>query len=107
MHCPKCLAAVWSEYGGVDVIRYVRAGTLDEDSRVEPSIHIFMRTKMSWIDLGKEKERGISIYEDGNYNKQREWPRASLKRREGIQKGIDRCLAEAEKRRNMEMTANN
>jgi hypothetical protein len=48
--CPACRVAVYSEYGRPDV-RFVRAGTLDDPSRVAPDVHIFARSKRDWIAL--------------------------------------------------------
>ena len=48
--CPACQVAVYSEYSRPDV-RFVRAGTLDDPSRVAPDVHIFTRSKRDWIAL--------------------------------------------------------
>ncbi len=48
--CPACQVAVYSEYSRPDV-RFVRAGTLDDPSRVAPDVHIFARSKRAWIAL--------------------------------------------------------
>jgi hypothetical protein len=48
--CPVCQVAVYSEYSRPDV-RFVRAGTLDDPSRVAPDVHIFTRSKRDWIAL--------------------------------------------------------
>ena len=48
--CPTCQVAVYSQYTRPQV-RYVRGGTLDEPSSVEPDVHIFTRSKLPWITL--------------------------------------------------------
>src|SRR5262245_61854018 len=48
--CPSCQIAVYSEYGRPGV-RFVRAGTLDDPSSVGPDVHIFTRSKLSWVAL--------------------------------------------------------
>jgi hypothetical protein len=48
--CPACQVAVYSEYSRPDV-RFVRAGTLDDPSRVAPDVHIFTRSKRDWVAL--------------------------------------------------------
>ena len=48
--CPACQVAVYSEYSRPDV-RFVRAGTLDDPSRVAPDVHIFIRSKRDWVAL--------------------------------------------------------
>jgi hypothetical protein len=48
--CPVCKTAVWSTYTSTSVL-FVRAGTLDEPSAVEPDVHIFTRSKVPWLTL--------------------------------------------------------
>ena len=48
--CPVCRVAVYSEYGRPEV-RFVRAGTLDDPSRVSPDAHIYTRSKLPWVVL--------------------------------------------------------
>ena len=42
--CPVCETAVWSTYTRTSVL-FVRAGTLDDPSVVEPDVHIFTRSR--------------------------------------------------------------
>ena len=60
--CPSCQVAVFSEYGRPEV-RYVRAGTLDRPSEVTPDVHIFTRSKVSWITI-PELAPAFEIYYD-------------------------------------------
>src|SRR5690348_17143060 len=48
--CPTCQVAVYSDYGAPEVL-FVRAGTLDDPSLVEPDVHIFTRSKLGWVSL--------------------------------------------------------
>jgi len=75
--CPKCRIALWSNYGGaVDLIRFVRVGTLDEPDRLAPDIHIFTASKQPWVVL---PEGALAVAE---YYKSAEiWPKESLARR--------------------------
>src|SRR5580700_9647640 len=41
--CPSCKIAVWSVYGGVDKLRFVRVGTLDDPGALTPDVHIYVR----------------------------------------------------------------
>ena len=43
----------------------VRVGTLDDEGKriVKPDVHIFTSTKLDWVDLSGEKERGVPIME--------------------------------------------
>src|SRR5580658_6219253 len=47
--CPTCQTAVWSEYGGVAALRFVRVGTLDDPSKLPPDVHIYTRSKLPWV----------------------------------------------------------
>ena len=75
--CPQCRIALWSNYGGAgDVVRFVRVGTLDKPDRLPPDIHIFTSSKQPWVVL----PRGTPA-EKEYYNREKYWPKASLKRR--------------------------
>jgi uncharacterized membrane protein YidH (DUF202 family) len=56
--CEECEIAVWSEYGGVAKLRFVRIGTLDDPHALEPDVHIertflaWVRTSLSLLGLG-------------------------------------------------------
>ena len=76
--CPTCQVAVFSEYGQPEV-RFVRAGTLDQPSRVTPDVHIFTRSKVSWIEI-PESAPAFEAYYDTNAL----WPAASLARLNAI-----------------------
>lgn len=73
--CPTCQVALFSEYGRPEVV-FVRAGTLDDPSWVEPGAHIFTRTKVSWVVL-PETVPAFEVY----YDSATLWPAASLERR--------------------------
>lgn len=74
--CPDCGTAVWSEYGGIDKLRFVRVGTLDEPAALQPDVHIFIRSKLPWIAL----PAGVPAFE-AFYNRRELWPAATLERR--------------------------
>jgi hypothetical protein len=46
--CPLCRTAVWSEYGGIAALRFVRVGTLDDPAALTPDVHIYVRSKLPW-----------------------------------------------------------
>ena len=50
--CPTCQVAVFSQYTRPEV-RFVRGGTLDDPSSVEPDVHIFTRSKLPWVVLAR------------------------------------------------------
>jgi hypothetical protein len=50
LRCPACQIALWSYYT-LPRMAFVRAGTLDVPSWVEPDVHIFTRSKLPWVAL--------------------------------------------------------
>jgi hypothetical protein len=72
--CPTCQVAVFSEYGRTEV-RFVRGGTLDEPSAVAPDVHIFTRSKLSWVVL-PDSVPAFEVY----YDSKALWPADSLER---------------------------
>ncbi|MCR9212545.1 MAG: GFA family protein [Proteobacteria bacterium] len=74
-HCEACQTAVWSDYGSRNVLRFVRVGTLDDPTQLPPDVHIFTRSKMSWVTL-PEDALSFPVYYDRNDH----WPAESLAR---------------------------
>ena len=72
--CPTCQVAVFSRYTGAG-FRFVRAGTLDDPSRVAPDVHIYTRTKLDWVKL-PDSVPAFATYYDINAL----WPAESLDR---------------------------
>jgi len=77
--CRACGTAVWSEYGGAAVVRFVRVGTLDEPRALKPDVHIYVRSKQPWIALPE----GVPAFE-AYYDAKTAWPAASLERRRAL-----------------------
>ena len=75
--CPLCRTAVWSEYGGIAAMRFVRA--LDDPAALTPDVHIYVRSKLPWVTL----PNGVPAFE-AYYDARRLWPAASLERRRAI-----------------------
>ena len=78
--CPTCQIAVYSKYTSPKV-RFVRAGTLDDPSSVEPDVHIFTRSKLPWVEL-PEDVPAFNTY----YNTNKLWPGESLDRLEALRR---------------------
>ena len=76
--CPTCQVAVFSQYTRPEV-RFVRGGTLDQPSSVEPDAHIFTRSKLPWITL-PDSAPAFEVY----YDAKTLWPAASLERLQAI-----------------------
>ncbi len=77
--CPTCQIAVWSDYGRRGVLRFVRIGTLDDPSALEPDVHIFTRSKLPWFALPPDVP-AFEVY----YEMEALWPSESLARRRAI-----------------------
>jgi hypothetical protein len=77
--CKVCGTAVWSEYGGVAKLRFVRLGTLDDPTLLQPNVHIYIRSKLPWITLPE----GVPAF-DAYYDSKKLWPAESLERRRAL-----------------------
>jgi hypothetical protein len=77
--CPSCETAVWSLYGGVHRLSFVRVGTLDEPSSLPPDVHIYTRSKLPWVALPPH----VPEFE-AYYDSKKIWPAESLERRKTI-----------------------
>ena len=72
--CPICEIAVYSRYTRASIL-FVRGGTLDDPSSVAPDVHIYTRSKLSWVTL-PDSVPAFTTY----YDTQKLWPAASLDR---------------------------
>jgi hypothetical protein len=79
--CPSCQVAVFSEYGRPEV-KFVRAGTLDDPSRIAPDVHIFTKSKVGWVTL-PDSVPAVEVY----YDRHELWPPASLERLDAVLNG--------------------
>ncbi|HVV49938.1 MAG TPA: GFA family protein [Polyangia bacterium] len=77
--CAACGTAVWSEYGGLAALRFVRVGTLDNPRALAPTVHIYTRSKQPWVTLPP----GVPAF-DGYYDATKLWPPESLARRQAL-----------------------
>ena len=76
--CPTCQVAVFSHYGHPGVA-FVRAGTLDDPSSVQPDVHIYTRSKVPWLAL-PESVPAFEVY----YDSKKLWPAHSLDRLQAV-----------------------
>jgi hypothetical protein len=79
--CPTCRVAVFSTYTRA-TIRFVRAGTLDDPSDVEPDVHIYTRSKVPWVELPESVPAFPAYYDTAKL-----WPAASLERLAALRSG--------------------
>ncbi|MCJ1231254.1 hypothetical protein MMC12_007931 [Toensbergia leucococca] len=73
--CPVCYTGLFRDYDGDGTIMtFVKAGTLDDESKksVRPTGHIFTSTKLDWIDLTGERERGVPVVQE-RYKRREVW----------------------------------
>ncbi|HVU76891.1 MAG TPA: GFA family protein [Gaiellaceae bacterium] len=76
--CPSCQVAVFSEYGWPE-LRFVRGGTLDDPTAIQPDIHIFTKSKLPWVVLPDDVP-AVEVY----YDSATLWPPPSLERLEAV-----------------------
>jgi hypothetical protein len=76
--CPTCQVALYSDYGAPAVL-FVRAGTLDDPSLVEPDVHIFTRSKLGWVGL-PDSVPAVEVY----YDRHELWPPESPARLDAV-----------------------
>ena len=55
--CPECGSPILSEVEARPEIAFIRAGTLDDTSWIEPNIEIFCDSAQPWVTLGGERRR--------------------------------------------------
>lgn len=72
--CPTCQIAVYSQYTRPTVL-FVRAGTLDEPSSIEPDVHIFTKSKLPWVSIPDSAQAFAEFYDIPSV-----WPAESLER---------------------------
>lgn len=75
VRCPRCLAAVWSEYALGPAVRFVKSGTLDRPWMIEPDLHIYVRSKRPFVTIA-----------DGKPQFQEYYNRAEVWRPEGLER---------------------
>jgi hypothetical protein len=61
--CGACGTTLWSDYRSVkNPCLFVRAGTLDDPSWVVPDVHIFTRSKLSWVKIPDGAPAFATVY---------------------------------------------
>jgi hypothetical protein len=74
--CEKCGVYLWSVYHAApgDAL-FVRAGTLDQPEQVKPDVHIFIRSKLPWLQLPRDMPAFETFYKIDEI-----WPAESKER---------------------------
>jgi hypothetical protein len=72
--CPECQVAIFSEYGRPDIL-FVRGGTLDDPTGIDPDVHIYTRSRVGWVTVPD----GTPAFEE-YYDERKLWPAESLRR---------------------------
>jgi len=74
--CPKCHVAIWGHYASAGTgLAFVRAGTLDDPGAVTPDVHIYISTKLAWVQLPE----GVKVF-DEFYDVPKVWSPEALAR---------------------------
>jgi len=77
--CPSCRIALWSTYGGSQLVRFVRVATLEEPQRFPPDIHIYTSSKLPWVALPAGTPAVPEYYRSSEV-----WPADALARRRAL-----------------------
>ena len=77
--CPRCRIALWSTYGGSELVRFVRVATLDEPQLFPPDIHIYTSSKLPWVALPAGTPAVPEYYRSSEV-----WPSDALARRRAL-----------------------
>lgn len=67
VRCPRCLAAVWSEYAFGPAVRFVKSGTLDRPWLIEPDLHIYVRSKRPFVAIADGKPQFQEYYDRAEF----------------------------------------
>jgi hypothetical protein len=79
VRCSKCRIALWSHYGGIDKLAFIRVGTLDEPDLHPPMAHIYTASKQPWVTLAAD----VPAF-SGYYKSSEVWTQESLVRRAAL-----------------------
>lgn len=74
--CANCQVALWSIYSAPAIL-FIRAGTLDEPRLIVPDIHIFISSRLPWVQIPRGARAVPEFYDYAET-----WPRDSFARRE-------------------------
>lgn len=80
--CAACGTTIWSDYGDRKVMSFLRATTLDDRGALSPDAHIFIRTKLPWVQLPADTPAFEVFYDLPN-----QWPPESLARLKALTGG--------------------
>ena len=74
--CPECHVALWSHFAGFgDKVSFVRVGTLDDEYKFEPDVHVFTTSRRPWVRI-PDTHRSFDEF----YTLKEEWPDESRSR---------------------------
>ncbi len=55
--CPECGSPIFSEIDVMPDVAFIKAGTLDDTSWLQPSLELWCETEQPWVSLGGERPR--------------------------------------------------
>lgn len=93
VRCPRCMTAVWSEYAFGPAVRIVKSGTLDRAWLVEPDLHIYVRSKRPFVEIGDGKPQFQEYYDRSQY-----WRPEGLERWARVMVEVERYWASCKAR---------
>ncbi|KAM0330395.1 hypothetical protein ACHAPQ_006370 [Fusarium lateritium] len=89
--CPACHTGLWNKYvDGGPHLSSIRVGTLDKPWEIQPDVHIFTRSRQSWVTVNDDKP-----WFDEYYSKREDLLRGDARKRyEALQPKIAEMRAE-------------
>ena len=77
--CPECHVGVWTHYAAAGPhTMFVRVGTLDDPTQVAPDVHIYTRSKRSFVQIADGKPQFDEFYP----SLEEAWRKESIERHE-------------------------
>lgn len=65
VRCPECRVALWSHYGTAGrKAAFIRVGALDAPGAWPPDVHIYTRSRLSWVRLPEDALAFEAFYPD-------------------------------------------
>ena len=78
--CSNCGDQIYSHFGGNEMMAVLKTTTLDDPNRFPPQAHIFVKSKLKWLELG-----GTIPKFDEYYDREEVYPKESLERRKKLE----------------------
>ena len=78
--CSNCGDQIYSYFRSNEMIAVLKTTTLDDPNRFPPQAHIYVKSKLKWLELGSS----IPKFEE-HYDRNEMYPKESLERRRKVE----------------------